>query len=211
MGKKGVIFDLDGTLWEVSDTTYKSVNEITNKHNLKEVSINTVNSVFGLNREDAAKVYFPYLNLSEAVTLLDEISNVNINNLKKYGGNIYNNLENTLIKLKNNYDLYIVSNTGHKEYIEAFLTSSGLGKYFKDYVAASELNISKADAIRKVINEYNLEKFVYVGDTQKDKEATINANVPFIYAKYGFGKNLNSDYSINSISELPEVVEKILG
>ncbi len=35
--KKGIIFDLDGTLWEVTNTTYKSVNEIAKKHNLKEV------------------------------------------------------------------------------------------------------------------------------------------------------------------------------
>ncbi len=32
--KKGIIFDLDGTLWEVTNITYKSVNEIIKKYNL---------------------------------------------------------------------------------------------------------------------------------------------------------------------------------
>ena len=33
--KKGILFDLDGTLWEVTDRTYESVNEITKKYGLK--------------------------------------------------------------------------------------------------------------------------------------------------------------------------------
>ena len=142
--------------------------------------------------------------------MLDEISEVNIKRLRTYGGNVYKNLQLTLEILINNYDLYIVSNSGHSKYIEAFLISSGLGKYFKDYIAASEQNLSKADAIKLIIKKYNLDKYVYVGDTLKDMEASNEAKVPFIQAKYGFGKDLKTEYYINSIEELPNVVEKIL-
>lgn len=210
MNKKGILFDLDGTLWEVADRTYESVNEIVKRHNLEEVKIETIRKVFGLNREEAAKLYFPYLDVKKAVELIDEIAVVNIKNLKKYGGNVYPHLEEVLKKLKDNYELFIVSNTGHKEYIEAFLISAGLGKYFKGYLAASELNITKADAIRKMIKENELNEYVYVGDTEKDLEATIIANVPFIQAKYGFGKDLKTEYFIETINELPEVVKKVV-
>lgn len=210
MKKQGILFDLDGTLWEVIDATYESANEVTKKYNLKEVTIETVCKTFGFNKQDSAKSYFPYLGQEEAEKMLDEISEVNIKRLRTYGGNVYKNLQLTLEILINNYDLYIVSNSGHSKYIEAFLISSGLGKYFKDYIAASEQNLSKADAIKMMIKKYNLDKYVYVGDTLKDMEASNEAKVPFIQAKYGFGKDLKTEYYINSIEELPNVVGKIL-
>ena len=142
--------------------------------------------------------------------LMDEISKVNIRNIKEYGGNIYPNLEKVLKQLIVKYKLFIVSNTGHKEYIEAFLTTSGLAKYFIDYIAASELNISKAEGINKIIQNYNIENAVYVGDTKKDQESAQIAKIPFIYAKYGFGKNLETEYYINSIDELPQIITQIL-
>ena len=84
-----------------------------------------------------------------------------------------------------------------------------MNKYFKDYIAASELKISKADAIKKIINDYQLTKAIYVGDTKKDMEASDLAGIPFIQAKYGFGKDLNTKYYINEIKELPNIVEKL--
>lgn len=210
MNKIGIIFDLDGTLWEVANRTYESVNKIVKKYNLKEVTIETIYSVFGLNKEESAKLYFPYLDIKESLKLIDEIAIENIDNLKENGGNIYPNLKNVLKKLKENYELFIVSNTGEVGYIEAFLSSSGLSKYFRDYIAASALNITKAEAIKKVINEYKLTKSVYVGDTIKDMEATKIANIPFIQAKYGFGKDLKTKYYINTIDELPFVIKNII-
>lgn len=117
MKKNGVLFDLDGTLWEVTNRTFESINEVARKYKLKEINKETVCRVFGLNRIESAQMYFPYLELNKALKITDEISILNIKNLKKYGGNIYPNLEDTLIKLKNNYELFIVSNTGQSEYI----------------------------------------------------------------------------------------------
>lgn len=208
--RKGILFDLDGTLWEVTDITYKSANQIAQKYNLKEISIETIRSVFGLNKEDSAKLYFPYLNIEKAIKLIDEIEIININNLTKYGGNLYSNLENVLIKLSKKYELFIVSNTGNIEYIEAFLTTSKLKQYFSGYVAASALNISKAKAIQNVIEANGLKNAIYVGDTMKDLESSKIVGIPFIWAKYGFGNKLQTKYYINEISELPNIIEEII-
>lgn len=40
-------------------------------------------------------------------------------------------------------------------------------------------------------------------------EASKIANIPFIQAKYGFGEDLETEYYINSIEELPKVIKKI--
>ena len=207
--KNSIIFDLDGTLWEVIESTYKSANIIANKYNLKEISKDTICKVFGLNREESAKLYFPYMELNESTKLIDEIAVINIENLKNNGGNVYPNVKEILNKLVDKYDLYIVSNTAEIEYIKAFLKSSDTKDYFKNYIAASSLNISKADAIKKVIDDNKIEKAVYIGDTRIDLEAAYANNIPFIQAKYGFGENLNTDYSINEINELLGILKKI--
>lgn len=86
MKEIGIIFDLDGTLWEVVDETYKSVNKVAKRHNLTEIDINTIRSVFGLNRVESAKLYFPYLELEKSMKLMEEISAISIKNIKEHGG-----------------------------------------------------------------------------------------------------------------------------
>lgn len=208
MEKIGVLFDLDGTLWEVIDSTFYSANEITKKYHLPEISKETILKVFGLNKREAAKLYFPDLPFVESSKLLDEMSHMNIEYLTKQGGHLYPDLESTLQKCKE-YSLFIVSNTAEVKYIEAFLSSSKLDSYFKDYIAASSLNISKEEAILKIIEKYHLEKAVYIGDTKKDLEAATQAGIPFIQAKYGFGEDLKTKYSISSFNALPIVLEQV--
>lgn len=119
------------------------------------------------------------------------------------------NLKDVLNTLKEKYDLFIVSNTAETKYIEAFLISSGTQNYFKDYIAASKLKISKSEAIKKVISENNIEKAVYIGDTSIDLEASKKSGIPFVQAKYGFGQDLKTKYSINQIDELPKILEEV--
>lgn len=203
-----IIFDLDGTLWDVTDITLKSANEITKKYNLDEVSKKIVCKSFGLTRKECAKTYFPNLEISKSLKLMDEIAEIKNRKLMEQGGNLYPSLKETLIDLSKKYKLYIVSNTAEDEYIEAFLKCSGLKTIFSDYIAASKIGLIKGDAIKKIIDKNSIQKSVYVGDTEKDKEAAIYAGIPFIYAKYGFG-NLNETLYINQIKELPEVSKGI--
>ncbi len=209
MKEIGIIFDLDGTLWEVTDATYTSANEITKKYNLKEISKDVICSVFGKNKIESAQMYFPYLDIEKAIELGSEISNINVKYLAEHGGNLYPNLKNTLNILRKKCDLFIVSNSGNIKYVEAFISSSGLNNYFKDYIAASYINITKAEAIKKIILENNLKNAIYVGDTKHDLESSNLAGIPFIHAKYGFDKNLKTKYSINTFEELPEVIKNI--
>ena len=141
---------------------------------------------------------------------MDEIAILNINSLKISGGNIYDGVKDTLELLSKKYDLYIVSNTANYEYIDAFLDGNNVRRYFKDYIAASSINLSKSDAIKKIIDENKIECAIYVGDTIYDQEASIDASIPFIWAKYGFGRNICAEYSINSFSEIINVIENVI-
>ena len=90
-------------------------------------------------------------------------------------------------------------------YIEAFYKSHGLEKYFTDYENPGRTGLSKGENIKLVIERNNLKKPVYVGDTNGDYLATKVAGIPFIHAKYGFGKIEDQVIEINDIRELQHV------
>lgn len=204
-----IIFDLDGTLWETIERTWISTNEIVSKYPfLKEISKDTIRTSMGTNIEECATLYMPYLDKKQRVEILLEMIKWNVKNLEIYGGNVYPKLEETLSYLKKNYILAIVSNCG-EGYIEAFLHTSYLDKYFTDYIAAGAEKISKDCAITEIIKRNNIKKAVYVGDTNKDYQACLKANIPFIHAKYGFENTLNVKYSINNLQELPQLISNM--
>ena len=204
-----VVFDLDGTLWSSDETTYKSVNEYLKLNNYDlEVSFETVKETMGCTFDDTAAKFFPGLEKEERNDLLDKALAYNNKNILKLGGNVYSNVEETLKKLKEKYRLTIVSNCAGG-YIEAFLEFSNLGKYFDDFIAAAEAKVTKADAIKMIIERNNVETAIYVGDTDKDKMAAEGADIEFIQALYGFGENLNAAHSINEFTDLPEMLENI--
>jgi phosphoglycolate phosphatase-like HAD superfamily hydrolase len=55
-----------------------------------------------------------------------------------------------------------------------------------------------------------LRKAVYVGDTAGDENASKEAGIPFIWARYGFGTATNPDGIISTISELKTCVERYI-
>lgn len=210
--KKGlemVVFDLDGTLWNSDETTFKSVNEYLKLNNYDfEVSLETVKSTMGCTFDDTAYRFFPTLDKEERNELLDKALDYNNKNIAKLGGNVYSNVEETLKKLKEKYRLTIVSNCAGG-YIEAFLDFSKLGEYFDDFIAAAEAKVTKAEAIKMIIERNNVETAIYVGDTDKDKLAAEGADIEFIQALYGFGEDLNANHSINEFDALPDMLENI--
>ena len=106
------------------------------------------------------------------------------------------------------YDLSIVSNC-QRGYVDAFLASSGAADLFIDYEEWERTGLTKGENIRLVMDRNNYSKGIYIGDTRKDQEATIQAGLPFIHAAYGFGKAENPDGVINALSELPSVISQL--
>ena len=213
--KKAIIFDLDGTLWQVIDETLICANKIANKYHQNSISKDTVCNVFGKNRLDASKLYFPNLDETTALSYTEEIELTNNDYLYLNGGTLYDGVKETIKELSKNYSLFIVSNTAEVKYIQAFLHSSNLAEYFVDFVASGKVfngldsENAKAEGIVKVIKENNIDSAVYVGDTLIDQNASKKANIPFIWAKYGFNKDLITQYSINNFSELTNVIKNI--
>ena len=210
--KNMILFDLDGTLWDTADATYKIVNDYLKENNYKfEVSKDVIVNNMGFEFDVCAERYFPKLDKKEALDLLTKIYDYE-EELLKDGlviGKIFPNVKETFEKLSKKYTICIVSNCSNKSYIKSFIDTADVADYVVDYIAASNYFISKAEAIRKMKDKYQANKIVYVGDTLKDQVSAVDAGGIFIYAKYGFGEELYSKYSINDISEVPSLVSYI--
>ena len=204
-----IIFDLDGTLWDTIDTTYKACKIFTHKReDIKEISKKTVKKGMGLNLEDNAKNYMPDLPKEIRENNLKEINKITITLLKNGQTKFYLGMKKTIKNLSKKYKLGIVTNN-NDDYAKTFLETSGLKEYFTDYMGATSYNITKGEAIRNLLIKNKEEKGYYVGDTQKDKEASADAGVTFIHASYGVQKEINSLYKINHIYDLPKLLDKL--
>ena len=208
MQKYGVIFDLDGTLWDVTDTTVYSANEIARKYGLPEVSKAAVVNSFGLPKEGSAKNFFPDLPLEKSLPYVDEIISQNIDNLFLRGGYLYPDLADMLEVINRKYALFIVTNSPKKRYAESFIVTSDTAKYFCDYCSAGELGLTKAEAIAKIVSDNKLDAAVYVGDTVMDRISAKEAGIGFIYADYGFGQIEDAEFTISALNELPAALER---
>ncbi len=208
--KKGIIFDMDGTLWDSTEIVAKSWTDAVKECGMsnKIITSDDMRRVMGLTMDKIAMALFPEIEGEEQMKLLDYCCEVENQYIIKFGGVLYPELEDTWNKLKDKgYNLYIVSNC-QSGYIEAFLEHYGFGHYFDDIECFGNNGLKKGDNIRNVVERNNLDEAYYVGDIQGDYDATMEAGIEFIHAAYGFGK---IDAETKKINEFKELVDNVLG
>lgn len=207
--KKGILFDLDGTLWDSSENVVKSWNEVLARYDLRRITRADMQSYMGKTLEKIGELMLPELDVSERSCIMKECCDNENNFLGRHGGTLFPDLENVLAELSQKYELFIVSNC-QSGYIETFLQYHKLERYFTDYECHGGTGREKGENIRIVIDRNNLEKAVYIGDTQGDYESAVFAGIPFIHAAYGFG-NVEADVpKIKSIGEIANAVKEYL-
>lgn len=203
-----IIFDLDGTLWSSTKAISEAWGIILKKHDeieKKEITEQELYSCMGLPMYDIAAKLFPKMQEQARNTLMDELCSFENGYLAERGGELFEGLEDTLKLLCKEYKLYIVSNC-QDGYIEAFLKAHHMESYFEDTECWGRTKTSKGESNKLLIKRNNLKNPVYVGDTAGDYQSAIDAEIPFIYAAYGFGEVKDFKYKIDDIRQLPEVL-----
>ncbi len=217
--KKGIIFDMDGTVWDSSANVAKAWTEKVAEAGYagRTVTREDIQSVMGKPMDVIADTLFPYTEKGpERDALRFACETYENEYLRQNGGVMYDGVLETWAKLKEmGYHIYIVSNC-QAGYIEAFL-----GYYRIAYGSEADLVediecygnnfLQKDENIRLLAERNGLTAACYVGDIQSDYDATAKAGLPFIHARYGFGKiNAEVPY-IMSFEELTKVVPEVIG
>ena len=211
MEKSGIIFDMDGTLWDSAKAVAESWTEVVAREYTPErvITEDEIKRVMGLTMDKLASQIFPELPEERRLQLLDVCGREENEYLRTHGAIVYPKVEETFQKLREKYHLYIVSNC-QSGYIEAFLEYYGYGKYIEDIECYGNNGLVKGENIRKVVERNHLTKAVYVGDIQGDYDASMQAGVEFIHAGYGFGTVNANVPEITTFEELPKVVGSVL-
>ena len=207
--KNGIIFDLDGTLWDARASLLESYNLTMKKHNLHyRFDFDTVTSYMGLTPLETVKLAFKDVSTDIGMGYFSYLVKEEIEFLKIKPGIIYPSELEVLSSLSKKYDLFIVSNC-EKGYIETYLEGCNTKDYFKDHLCIGDTKKEKWENILIVKGKYNIENVIYVGDTKKDYIESSKAKVKFIHASYGFGVIEEKVNRINNLLELDSEIDKL--
>lgn len=198
-----IIFDLDGTMWDTREDVAQIWNEVLIRYGMDAtLTSDKVGECMGMPYIEAINILLSHVPEKMRSIIMEECSSVEVEKIdERNGGKIFDNVEKTIKELYKNYKLFIVSNC-QKGYIEAFLRINKLEKYFTDIEDAENTGLTKGENNKLIIERNNLKNPIYVGDTQGDADSAKFAEIPFIFAEYGFGKTNYADRSIKDISDL---------
>ena len=200
----GIIFDIDGTLWDSTVQVAEAWNTALRERTELGITLDSkeLGSLFGKTMSEIGDALFPMLGTpEERCAVLDICYEYENAYLSEHPGLLYEGVRETLPKLAAKYPLFIVSNC-QCGYIEVLLESTGLGPYIRDHLCFGETGTPKGQTIRTLMERNGLEDVVYIGDTQGDADACREAGVPFVYAEYGLGNVPDAKVRIRKFSDL---------
>ena len=203
----GVIFDVDGTLWDSTDVVKDAWNKAFTDSGYDDpgITADRLKGLFGLPMADIIRDIFPQGTKKEIDTLTPVIYRYEDEYLQESGGRLYPGIIEAIKIISDHIPVYIVSNC-QSGYIELFMKKTGCSGFITDHLCPGDTGMYKADNIAKITKDHDLKAPVYVGDTVMDRDACRTASCRFIYARYGFGDVAGCEYVIDSPKDLPGLI-----
>ena len=199
-----LIFDIDGTLWDSRALVAEGYNLQLHKEGLDHLFVDaeTLKPLFGKVMTEIADAIFPNIPLPERYELMDRCMETENRYLFENECRIgYPKVKETMAELAKTHRLFIVSNA-QCGYPELCIEKLGLGDYIEGHMCFGDTGKPKGQTILALMARHGIQNAAYIGDTQGDYEATLDAGIPFIFAAYGFGDPAGFDAKIGSIEDL---------
>lgn len=207
MRYESLIFDIDGTLWDSRALVAEGYNIQLEKEGLSHLAVNAelFRPLFGKVMTEIADTIFPSIPAPERYALMERCMDTENKYLQANPCRIgYPGVRETMEALSKTHRLFIVSNS-QKGYPELCIEKLGLAPFIQGHLCFGDTGTSKGKTIRALMEKYRITDCAYIGDTQGDYEATVEAGVPFIWAAYGFGTPDGYDHKIDSFADLPNL------
>ena len=204
MKYESLIFDIDGTLWDSRALVAEGYNKQLEAEGLGHLATNAavLKTLIGKTMTDIADALFEEIPTPERYDLMERCMATENEYLFANPCQIgYPKVKETLEQLKKKYRLFIVSNS-QCGYPELCIEKLGLTELIEGHMCFGDTGTSKGQTILTLMKKHNIQSAIYIGDTQGDREACLEANMPFIFCTYGLGQAESWDAKIDSIDEL---------
>ena len=204
MNYESLIFDIDGTLWDSRALVAEGYNIQLKSEGLDHLCVTAedLKPLFGKVMTEIADVILASIPESERYALMERCMKTENDYLFENECKIgYPKVKETMAELAKNHRLFIVSNA-QCGYPELCIDKLGLGEYIQGHMCFGDTGTSKGKTVRTLMKKHNIENCVYIGDTQGDYEATVEAEIPFIWCAYGFGNPEGYDAKVDAFEDL---------
>jgi phosphoglycolate phosphatase len=204
MNCEALILDIDGTLWDSRALVAEGYNIQLKEEGLSHLCVNAeqLKALFGKVKEEIADILFVSIPVPQRYELMTRCMKTENVHMHTDPCNIgYPGVRETLEQLARKYRLFIVSNS-ERGYPELCMEKLGLTPYIEGHLCYGDTGTSKGKTIRTLMERNGIESAVYVGDTQGDYEATVEAGIPFIWCSYGFGTPEGYSAKIDKFEDL---------
>lgn len=202
----GIIFDIDGTIWDSREQVASSWNiAIAENSSLKiQVDAPLLKTLFGKPMNEIKEIIFPELSPADKDALAIKCYTYENEFLSKNPVPAYAGVLDTMKALSEKYKLFICSNC-QAGYIEVCMKSTGITPYITDYICFEDTNLPKGENIKILMQRNHIKNAVYVGDVQGDADAAAFAGIPTVFASYGFGTIQNPWATIDTFFDLQKL------
>lgn len=199
----GIIFDVDGTLWDSTDLVAKAWNYVLETQTSLPPYVDgaLLKTLFGRPMNEISMAIFKGIPVEQHAALEECCETRENELLYEQPVPLYPGVFEAMKALSQKCPLFIVSNC-QKGYIEVLLETTGLGPYVTGHLCYGDTLSPKSVTMRRLMEKYHLEKVCYVGDTQGDADACRDAEIPFVFVTYGFGNVADPAWRISDLSEL---------
>lgn len=207
---ESLIFDIDGTLWDSRALVAEGYNLQLRDEGLERCCVDAarLRPLFGKVMSAIADALFPDMPPQVRYPLMERCMARENRYLEENECRIgYAGIAETLCTLSKTHRLFIVSNS-QQGYPELCIQKLGLGQWIGGHLCYGDTGTSKGQTIRTLMNRYGITSCAYIGDTQGDYEATVEAGVPFIWASYGFDTPSGYALKIDSPADLLKLEEE---
>ena len=190
MNYESLIFDVDGTLWDSRGLVAEGYNIQLEKEGLSHlaVTVDDLTPLFGKVMTDLADALLGTIPVEERYEMMERCMATENQYLQDNPCRIgYPKVKETIAELSGKHRIFIVTNA-QCGYAEVCMDKLGLRDYVSGWLCFGDTGTSKGKTIRKLMADHGIEDAVYIGDTQGDYEATVEAGIPFIWCTFGFGQ-----------------------
>ena len=204
MNYESLILDIDGTLWDSRALVAEGYNIQLKREGLEHLFVDAeiLKPLFGKVKTEIADALLSSIPAPERYDLMARCMETENRYLFENECRIgYPGVTETVAELAKKYRLFIVSNS-ECGYPELCIEKLGLTPYIQDHLCFGDTGTSKGKTIRTLMAKNNIENAIYIGDTQGDYEATVEAGLPFVWCTYGFGTPEGYVAKVDNFAEL---------